>query len=511
MPPAHNIRTVRSRMLGLLPWMGANAFRGPWVVYTSDPARAGNIDGQEVIFDPRIAHIPFAFTDGKIIAHRLEYLESCTLENAVLTAGHESLHYSLGHCERMHGKHPKLWNFAADDRVNRILRKLLSREAQNGQLQVDMPSTEWVFLEGPEWDADIKEDMTVEEVYLVLLRRHNQHQQKCPKCGQQHAKGSPGGSQGQPQPGQGNKPGQPQQGSQGGSGGSQQGQGSGSQMPAPPGAGKKGGGDKEWGKGAPQGCADPGIWEIEQHMLYDNDLVLSPEQDPSKREAEAYDKTVAFSRKIQEAVSKGNLPGHFAALVKVTPPKERWDDKVQHFVTNNYTKNDYSYARPQKQYMVNHGIIASTLNVRRPTILMVLDTSGSVPEDHIGQFLGVALSVCNAGNRVIIIECDTEVYGSNVKTLEPGEGDFNDPNIGKVTGRGGTYFRPPLAYAKKLLEEGEEIGGIMYFTDAGNFDTLQRNDYPDGIPVLWVITTDLNPNGYLEGDVVRFDPHEVKA
>lgn len=495
-------RKIRIQMLGLLPWMGANAVRAKWTIFTSDPERVQpeRGDSPAVVYVPAWANIPYAFTDGRTLGLRLEYLEAAASKgkefDVVLTAGHEAVHFSLGHCERMVGKHPGLWNIAADDRVNRILRKLLSYEAQNNQLEIKMPPEEWVFLEGPEWDADIKDEMTVEEVYMVLLRRQKNHQQKCPACGQKHAQGQPQQGQGQPQSG-GQGQGTPQPGQQPGAnpGGSQ---------PAP---GKKGTKTKEWGAGAPQNCSDKGMWEIEQMLSWIQDVMMSPEPDPSKREAEAYDKATSFARKIQEAVGKGNLPGNFAELVKIQAPKRRWDDAVSQFVAVNRTKQDFSLKRPSAYYRMQ-GMAVATMNDEHPTIMMALDTSGSVPSEHIGQFLGIALAVCNYGNRVIIVECDTQVYEQNIKILEPGTGAWDDPDLAKVKGRGGTFFKPVLHYAKKLQEEGEEIGGVMFFTDAGNFDTLEPSDYPDGLPILWVFTTDLNPNGHLEGDVVRFDPNE---
>ena len=67
--------------------------------------------------------------------------------------------------------------------------------------------------------------------------------------------------------------------------------------------------------------------------------------------------------------------------------------------------------------------------------------------------------------NVHIVQCDSEVRSD---TRINSEKDFDDYIAhGKLTGYGGTDFRPAFEYVDSLVEEGEftELKGLIYFTD----------------------------------------------
>lgn len=123
--------------------------------------------------------------------------------------------------------------------------------------------------------------------------------------------------------------------------------------------------------------------------------------------------------------------------------------------------------------------------------VIALDTSASCRGEIVKNFLKKTYSILKSSENffkkinVHIIQCDSEIQ-SDTKITEDAE--FDDfVKYGKLTGFGGTDFRPVFDYVESLKEQGEfeKLKGLIYFTDGYGV-------YPERMPDYDVIFAFLN-------------------
>lgn len=175
----------------------------------------------------------------------------------------------------------------------------------------------------------------------------------------------------------------------------------------------------------------------------------------------------------QAAKGAGNLPGSIAQYVQtLKQPNEDWRSLLWEFAEQ-VSKSDYTFARPNKRYM-QAGIYLPSLHSRTMgTIAIAVDTSGSIDDSLVQQFLAecqAVLDTCGP-ESLVIIQCDTAV----TSLAEYTPGDVIDMHI---VGRGGTAFQPAFDKASEYSP-----ACLVYLTDGDCYDTPGQPDYP----VLWAL------------------------
>lgn len=113
------------------------------------------------------------------------------------------------------------------------------------------------------------------------------------------------------------------------------------------------------------------------------------------------------------------------------------------------------------------------------TVMVVVDSSGSVDSQSLKMFLGEVASCSRAFRdlRVLLYCCDTQLHFLGEFTGEV-------PSSVDIKGRGGTSFKPPFDEAERLSAEGRKIQLLIYFTD-GECDYPDFGKRPPQYPVLW--------------------------
>lgn len=105
--------------------------------------------------------------------------------------------------------------------------------------------------------------------------------------------------------------------------------------------------------------------------------------------------------------------------------------------------------------------------------MVAIDTSGSVNDKELCDFFSEINHICKSNVDVDICECDAKIERVYKYT---GKWD------GTISGRGGTYFDPPIEY----FNEHRDYTTLVYFTDG--FAPLPsiriRNNQ-----IIWVITS----------------------
>ena len=109
---------------------------------------------------------------------------------------------------------------------------------------------------------------------------------------------------------------------------------------------------------------------------------------------------------------------------------------------------------------------------KKVSILVAIDTSGSVSQKELQEFFSEIDYAYKAGARITILQCDTRI-----NAIE----EYDGKNIPEIKGRGGTDFNPPVDY---YVKHRKEYASLIYFTDG---EAPLPTKHPQGM--VWVISS----------------------
>jgi predicted metal-dependent peptidase len=178
----------------------------------------------------------------------------------------------------------------------------------------------------------------------------------------------------------------------------------------------------------------------------------------------------------QQAQQAGKLSGDMARLVDyLLQPKLPWRMLLARYMSV-LARDDYSYTRPSSRR--GDPAIFPSLRSSQIEVLIVVDTSGSIAETEIKEFVTEIDAIKGQLRaRIVLHACDAELAPDGPWHYEPWE-EFSLPRDFK--GGGGTDFRPVFKWAD-ALDRYPDL--LIYFTDAqGSFPTVAPY-----YPVLWLV------------------------
>lgn len=192
----------------------------------------------------------------------------------------------------------------------------------------------------------------------------------------------------------------------------------------------------------------------------------------------------------------GTEPGGFAReLETLAPGRLDWRSMLWRFLVK--TPSDF---QDYDRRFVGRGMYLETISGDNLTVLLAVDTSGSIDPWSVQVFLGEVQSILRSYPhlRCELYYADTQVYGPHRLTA-------NGP-LPPVVGGGGTDFRP---FFERLPQHRPpwEPSVTIYMTDGhGTFP-----DRPPRCPVLWVVTPDgIDLAKFPFGQAVRLLPHQQR-
>ena len=178
----------------------------------------------------------------------------------------------------------------------------------------------------------------------------------------------------------------------------------------------------------------------------------------------------------------GSIPGELAGLISrlrnIEPPKFDWKGYLRRFVGNSsivYTKK--MRRKYNKRYQANPGLKIKFKN----HILVGVDTSGSVSNDELKEFMNELCHMHKTGHKITVAQCDIRL-----NSVE----DFNPKKDWEVKGRGGTSFQPVIDHYNKH----GRYTALIYLTDGEAYapEECPRN-------TLWVHSSISSINESLPG------------
>lgn len=178
----------------------------------------------------------------------------------------------------------------------------------------------------------------------------------------------------------------------------------------------------------------------------------------------------------QQAAQAGKLSESMSRMLEhLLQPVLPWRALLARFMSST-ARTDYNLTRPSRRR--EGDAILPSLHTRQIDVVVALDTSGSVRENELSEFLSELNAIKGSMNaRVTLFACDDNLDPDCPWTYEPWD-TMQLP--AQLAGGGLTDFRPvferiPVIIAKPDL--------VIYFTDAkGRFP----EDRPD-VPVLWLV------------------------
>ena len=210
--------------------------------------------------------------------------------------------------------------------------------------------------------------------------------------------------------------------------------------------------------------------------------------DAEKKLIEKQVQKILQDAKEQTVKKRGNVPGEIDGLIvieEITKPKFDWRGYIRRFTgvsTKVFTKK--IRRKENRRYEDNPGLKIKM----RQHMLLAIDTSGSVSDTELAEFMNEIHHIYKAGVDITIVQCDT-----SIRSIEP----YRGKNEINVLGRGGTEFDPVLDYYNANLKK---YTSLVYFTDGECYTSVKPKS-----KVLWVLSERSSMNEDLPGQVIKLE------
>lgn len=179
---------------------------------------------------------------------------------------------------------------------------------------------------------------------------------------------------------------------------------------------------------------------------------------------------------LEHARQQDKLPAGFERLFDETQPKEDWRQVLINYIQP--YSNDYSFNPVDRRFLDEEFALPDIQQGQQIDWLAVaIDTSGSIGQVELNAFVGEIKAILGSFDKVKIRLTFCDARASEFVEL-----DEYDPAKVKVTGGGGTDFRPVFNLIEK---EPTNPVALVYFTDL-------YGDFPAEAPyydVIWINTS----------------------
>jgi len=175
------------------------------------------------------------------------------------------------------------------------------------------------------------------------------------------------------------------------------------------------------------------------------------------------------------AQQAGKLDGEFAKLIDFfLQPQVSWQSLLAQYMST-FARDDFTYSRPSRR---PGKAILPSLRSHQIDITVAIDTSGSISQDEIDEFISEINAIkANIRAGITLIACDDKISSESPWRFEAWEQLLFPASLG---GGKGTNFNPVFN-----LINAQDVPSdvVIYFTDAkGKFPEFEPN-----YPVLWLV------------------------
>jgi predicted metal-dependent peptidase len=370
------------------------------------------------------------FSDGKTLYYNAEYINSLDIDQTQFALSHEALHCALSHFYRRGHRIKTRWDLACDYAVNPLL--------INDGLK---PTPDAAYLE--EYKG-----MTAEEIYPCLDDEDDEDDEQEQDSDTDDNEDLENKHQGDA--GNDNSEKEPEQ------------------------------DDRSDSENEPeQDDRSEGAGSSNHNENQSNGGSAAPEPQPMSGQ-EQEDLNTQWQQRLaaaaQTAHQRGQLGGEMARMVDfLLQPRLPWRMLLQRYMTMT-ARDDYSYSRPSSRR--GNPAVFPRLRSSETSVVVVIDTSGSISEEEIGEFISEINAIkSHVRARITLLTCDSELNHGCPWYFDPWD-DFSRDIA--ILGGGGTNFRPPFEWIEKQ-DRAPDL--LVYFTDAMGIFPRAEPMYP----VLWLV------------------------
>ncbi|HEX5636214.1 MAG TPA: VWA-like domain-containing protein [Gammaproteobacteria bacterium] len=385
--------------------------------------------GAMVLRLPMIAAKPdwckTTFSNGKALYYNPEYIDALSADQTRFALAHETLHCALSHFARRAHRVKHRWEMACDLAINPIL-------IQDGLT----PTPDALYMRE-------YEGLSAEEIYPCLQDNDNDQDRELEQNVNPDADGEGEGGKGDEQ------------------------------------KQKEGKQQKQRSESKGQGEEDGGAREENSQKNNDSDGQGASEPEPlTQQEIESL--AVQWQQRMasaaQQAIQAGKLGGAMARMVDhLLQPRLPWRMLLARYLSM-VARDDYTYSRPSNRR--GDPAVYPSLRSAQVDVVVALDTSGSISNNEIAEFMGEIDAIkSHLRARITLLACDAKLAEGAPWQFEPWEA-FELPK--KFSGGGGTSFVPVFDWAE---QQDRKPDLLVYFTDAqGKFPKIEP-----AFPVIWLV------------------------
>lgn len=171
--------------------------------------------------------------------------------------------------------------------------------------------------------------------------------------------------------------------------------------------------------------------------------------------------------------TRGTIPSNLVEKIEKLREKKpeifNWKAYFRRMLGSIYDVNIRSTRRKQSKRFEG---AAGIQHKKKVSIMVAVDTSGSVSQKELQDFFSEINYIYKAGARVTIVQCDACINKIS---------EYDGKTIPKIVGRGGTDFNEPIDY---YIKHKKDYASLIYFTDG---ECSLPDKHPSG--VVWVITS----------------------
>jgi predicted metal-dependent peptidase len=239
---------------------------------------------------------------------------------------------------------------------------------------------------------------------------------------------------------------------------------------------------------------------IDEHMDGDDDGAGEGDGDQEgkgKPKLSAADRQ-AIKDEIKEAMlaaaqttdGAGNIPAGVMRMIKeLTEPQMNWRELLRMNLESTI-KSDYTWMRPSRRGWHMEAVMPGRKNDEMIDIAIAIDTSGSIGEKMLKDFLGEVQGIMDSfpAYKIHIVSFDTDTYNP---------AQYDSDNLDSImdyepAGGGGTDFDAIYRYLK---DEDIQPRRLVVFTDGYPFGSWGDENYCDATWILHGTTTIVPPWG----------------
>lgn len=369
-------------------------------------------------------------TDARNFYFNPDYIARLTLEQTQFVLAHEAMHCALSHFARRGHRQKHRWDVACDYAVNMILDDERMQGPENALMSAAYRG------------------LTAEEIYPLL------HEDPPEKTQDTHLFDHDNPDSGHEQD---------QRESEADQGGQQQ---------QSEGSGRNGESEPERDEGGAGGAGDSGGTDAAARTEAESDTQPSPPVDVDKLHEQWKSRLAAAAQAARQA---GKLSTSLLRLVDdLLAPQLSWRALLARYMMN-AARDDYSFERTSRR---EGDALMPRLHSQGVNVVVALDTSGSITQDELRQFLGeIDALKAQVRANVTLHACDDKLDARGPWHFAMWENMVLPP---EVSGGGGTDFRPLFAWIDEARLNPDLL---VYFTDAeGRFP-----DHEPAHPVVWLV------------------------